>query len=101
MRRTLLTTFTGLGLMALPGLAFAQFGGGGVPPCEQATTAVPWGTTDTSCVGSPQLGGTGGPGMRISEQAHKNWPNFHAKVSGHGTVAGGVDDTAPASQPRP
>jgi hypothetical protein len=77
--------------------------GGGVPACEQALTNVPWGTTDTSCVGGPPgpggwYGGTGGPGMRITPQARKNWPDFPAPVSGRqGWIAGG--DAPITSQP--
>ena len=54
---------------------------GGVPPCQQAVTNVPWGTTDSSCAGGPPgrsgwQGFTGGPDMRLSAQGHKNWPNY-------------------------
>lgn len=57
----------------------------------QAVTNVPWGTVDTAPVGGPPdkygwNGGIGGPGMRISPQAHKNWPNFRAPVCGHDSV---------------
>jgi hypothetical protein len=104
------TAIAALALAALPALALARGGGsghggtfngggaggrgGGVPPCQQAVTSVPWGTTDSSCVGGPPgrsgwTGGIGGPDMRISEQGHKNWPNFPAPVAGHGWVAGG------------
>jgi hypothetical protein len=67
--------------------------GGGIPGCEQAVTNVPWGTVDDTCVGGPSdkygwTGGIGGPGMRISAQGHKNWPNYPAPVSGNGYVAG-------------
>lgn len=91
-----------LGLLLVPSLAplaiAGHRSGSGVPGCEQAVTNVPWGTVDTSCVGGPPgpggwSGGIGGPGMRISEQGHRNWPNFPAPVSGHGWVAG---DPGPA-----
>jgi hypothetical protein len=77
----------GLALMSTSSLAIAARRGGGVPGCEQAVTNVPWGTTDTSCVGGPPgpngwTGGMGGPGMRITPEAHKNWPNFPAPVAG-------------------
>jgi len=86
-----------LAATAAPALAFR---GGGIPPCQQAVTDVPWGTVDNSCVGGPPgpggwNGGVGGPGMRISRQGHKNWPNFHAPVAGSGYVARGPA-TAPA-----
>lgn len=73
---------------AAPSIAHAMRGhGGGVPGCEEAVTNVPWGTVDTSCVGGPPgangwTGGIGGPGMRISEQGHRSWPNFPAAVCG-------------------
>lgn len=82
-------------LFGTSSLALAARGGhgGGIPGCEQAVTNVPWGTIDESCVGGPPgpsgwTGGVGGPGMRISAQGHKNWPNYPAPVSGHGSVAG-------------
>ena len=84
----------GLALVtATSSFAFAgRRSGGGVPGCEQAVTNVPWGTVDTSCVGGPPgpggwTGGIGGPGMRISQQGHKNWPNYPAPVCGQGSVA--------------
>lgn len=78
----------GLVLTATSSLALAgRRSGSGIPGCEQAVTNVPWGTTDTSCVGGPPgpggwNGGMGGPGMRISPEGHKNWPNFPAPVAG-------------------
>lgn len=55
-----------------PALAF--------PPGEGAITNVPWGTTDSN----PAYlgGGDGGPDMRITPEAHRDWPNFHARVEG-------------------
>lgn len=50
------------------------------PAGEQAVTNVPWGTTDTVAVGSG--GGEDGPGMRITEQGHRDWPDFHAPIEG-------------------
>ncbi len=95
MRILLQGAMAGLLLMATTSLAVAARGGagGGIPGCEQAVTNIPWGTIDESCVGGPPgpsgwTGGVGGPGMRISEQGHKDWPNFRARVSGHGSVAG-------------
>lgn len=101
MRLLVQGAFAGLMLTGIPSLAFAWMGGhgGGIPGCEQAVTNVPWGTVDDTCVGGPSdkygwTGGVGGPGMRISAQGHKDWPNFPAPVSGHGYVAGQPDGQA-------
>ena len=86
----------GLALAVVPATAFARGGyssghgagggmgaghGGGVPPCQQAVTNVPSGTTDSACAGGPPgrsgwPGFVGGPDMRLSAQGHRNWPNY-------------------------
>jgi hypothetical protein len=91
--RTLMAIGVAAMALGMPSLALAFRHGGGLPPCQQAETNIPWGTTDTSCIGGPPgpngwTGGVGGPGMRISKQGHKNWPNYPGKVAGHGSVAG-------------
>lgn len=67
----------------------------------QAVTNVPSGTIDDTAVGGPPdrygwTGFIGGPGMCISEEGHKNWPDYHARICGHGPAAG-----QPAGPPRP
>jgi len=91
MRVLLCTTVAAVTLAAMASPALARRAGG-IPPCQQAVTNIPWGTTDAACVGGPPgpggwNAGQGGPGQRISEQGHRNWPNYPAKVSGHGSVA--------------
>jgi hypothetical protein len=93
MRIRLCTAVAAATLAAMASPALARRAGSGIPGCEQAVTNIPWGTTDTACVGGPPgpggwNAGQGGPGERISEQGHKNWPNYPGKVSGHGSVAG-------------
>lgn len=56
-----------------------------IPPGEQAVTDVPSGTTDSTPAGFG--GGEGGPNMRITPQAHLNWPGFPAPVEGSTAVA--------------
>jgi hypothetical protein len=55
------------------------------PAGENAFTNVPWGTTDSAAVYAG--GGEGGPNMRITAEAHKDWPNFNARVEGSNPVA--------------
>ena len=82
-----------MALAAMPAVAMAQGHYQQAAGCE-AVTNVPWGTVSDSCMSGatsgkfgPPAGGSGGPGMRISEQGHKNWPNYRAQVCGHGWVA--------------
>ena len=67
----------------------------------QAVTNVPSGTIDDTQAGGPPdrygwPGFVGGPGMCISEEGHRNWPDFHAPICGQGTGPG-----RPAGQSRP
>jgi hypothetical protein len=55
------------------------------PAGENAFTNVPWGTTDSAAVYAG--GGEGGPNMRITPEAHRDWPNFHAQVQGSTAAA--------------
>ena len=86
MHNVLRAAMAALLLMGTSSLAFAGRRSGGIPGCEQAVTNVPWGTTASSCVGGPPgpsgwTGGMGGPDMRITPEAHRNWPNFPAPVA--------------------
>ena len=88
MHSVLRVALVGLVLTAAASPAFAgRRSGAGVPGCSQARTNIPWGTTDTSCNGGPPgpggwYGGDGGPGMRITPEARRNWPDFPAPVAG-------------------
>ena len=78
MQTILRAALAGLLVAGMSSLAFGHRSAGG---CQRAVTNVPWGTVDTSCVGGPPgpggwTGGIGGPGMRISKEGHKNWPNY-------------------------
>jgi hypothetical protein len=75
-------------LAAMPAAAMAQGNYRQLAGCE-AVTNVPWGSIADSCMSGPTsgrfgppAGGSGGPGMCISAEGHKNWPNYPGPVCG-------------------